>query len=227
MRPLLHSLPLLIAAGLWQADEAFMPPLHPATHRLATTRLHYEDDKLVVSPPEEDTNKRAEIKQQQLDDKTLKQLLKTRPYPIFVAEKVASTVQGTAASLAKATAQLLTPPEADDDAVLASHAAKAKPRIVVLGVGWGSAALLADIDTDEYDVTVVSPRNHFVFTPSKLRMNGIRMLTITPFADFPLHHSTHSAVRQCRGNSRCPVDCAARARGMWHERRSDNGYLAV
>jgi NADH dehydrogenase FAD-containing subunit len=36
---------------------------------------------------------------------------------------------------------------------------------VVLGTGWGGARLARDIDTSKYDLTVVSPRNHMVFTP--------------------------------------------------------------
>jgi NADH dehydrogenase FAD-containing subunit len=40
-----------------------------------------------------------------------------------------------------------------------------KPRVVVLGTGWGGFRFVKDIDKRYYDVTVVSPRNHFVFTP--------------------------------------------------------------
>ncbi|KAL3765214.1 hypothetical protein ACHAWO_009291 [Cyclotella atomus] len=40
-----------------------------------------------------------------------------------------------------------------------------KERLLVLGTGWGSAAFLKSISTSKYDVTVVSPRNYFVFTP--------------------------------------------------------------
>ncbi|GAO50997.1 hypothetical protein G7K_5110-t1 [Saitoella complicata NRRL Y-17804] len=40
-----------------------------------------------------------------------------------------------------------------------------KPRLVVLGTGWGSIALLKNLDPDEYHVTVISPSNYFLFTP--------------------------------------------------------------
>ena len=40
-----------------------------------------------------------------------------------------------------------------------------KPRVVVLGVGWGGFRVAKDLDKAAYDVTVVSPRNHFLFTP--------------------------------------------------------------
>ncbi|KAL7333175.1 NADH:ubiquinone oxidoreductase [Mucor circinelloides] len=40
-----------------------------------------------------------------------------------------------------------------------------KKTIVVLGSGWASTSFLKDIDTDHYNVVVVSPRNYFLFTP--------------------------------------------------------------
>jgi NADH dehydrogenase len=42
---------------------------------------------------------------------------------------------------------------------------KHKPKLVILGTGWGSVALLKQLDVGEYHVTVVSPENHFLFTP--------------------------------------------------------------
>lgn len=41
----------------------------------------------------------------------------------------------------------------------------AKPKLVVLGTGFGAFSLIKRIDTRLFDVTVVSPRNHFLFTP--------------------------------------------------------------
>ncbi|PRP88230.1 hypothetical protein PROFUN_04053 [Planoprotostelium fungivorum] len=46
-----------------------------------------------------------------------------------------------------------------------SQAAPAKKKLVVLGTGWAGFRLIHDVDTKLYDVTVVSPRNHFLFTP--------------------------------------------------------------
>lgn len=40
-----------------------------------------------------------------------------------------------------------------------------KKTIVVLGSGWGSTALLKSIDTEEYNIVVISPHNYFLFTP--------------------------------------------------------------
>ena len=40
-----------------------------------------------------------------------------------------------------------------------------KPRIIVLGSGWGAHSFVKVADTELYDITVVSPRNFFYFTP--------------------------------------------------------------
>ncbi len=40
-----------------------------------------------------------------------------------------------------------------------------KKSLVVLGSGFGAFSVLKEIDTAIYDVKVVSPRNHFLFTP--------------------------------------------------------------
>ncbi|RXK41726.1 NADH dehydrogenase [Tremella mesenterica] len=41
----------------------------------------------------------------------------------------------------------------------------AKPTVVVLGSGWGATSFLKNLDTEEFNVVVVSPRNYFLFTP--------------------------------------------------------------
>ncbi|KAH7308087.1 hypothetical protein B0I35DRAFT_361156 [Stachybotrys elegans] len=40
-----------------------------------------------------------------------------------------------------------------------------KKTLVILGTGWASVALLKKLDTENYNVVVVSPRNYFLFTP--------------------------------------------------------------
>eukprot|EP01080_Neovahlkampfia_damariscottae_P005696 gene5696-9516_t len=40
-----------------------------------------------------------------------------------------------------------------------------KEEIVILGTGWASMSFIKTIDTDKYNVTIVSPRNYFLFTP--------------------------------------------------------------
>ena len=40
-----------------------------------------------------------------------------------------------------------------------------KKTLLVLGTGWGAVSLLKKLDTENYNVIVVSPRNYFLFTP--------------------------------------------------------------
>ena len=42
---------------------------------------------------------------------------------------------------------------------------KSKPKVVILGSGWGGFNFGNQISKDRYDVTLVSPTNHFLFTP--------------------------------------------------------------
>lgn len=76
----------------------------------------------------------------------LEQISKERPYGFFVAEKAAEFLED--------------PKRKHPDKKEAQ-----KERVVVLGTGWGATAFLKNIDTELFDVTVVSPRNYFLFTP--------------------------------------------------------------
>ena len=40
-----------------------------------------------------------------------------------------------------------------------------KPRLVIIGSGWGAVSVLKNLDKNKYDVTVVSENNYFLFTP--------------------------------------------------------------
>ncbi|KDQ23531.1 putative NDE2, mitochondrial external NADH dehydrogenase [Pleurotus ostreatus PC15] len=42
---------------------------------------------------------------------------------------------------------------------------KEKKTVVVLGSGWGATSLLKHLDTEDYNVVVISPKNYFLFTP--------------------------------------------------------------
>jgi NADH dehydrogenase len=53
----------------------------------------------------------------------------------------------------------------DDDDCTEMQRQKDKPKLVVLGGGWGSVALLKTLNPDEYHITLVSPTNYFLFTP--------------------------------------------------------------
>ena len=77
----------------------------------------------------------------------IERALKPRAYPLFLLEKGAQIIEDISAT-----------------ATTTSKNAK-KERIVVLGTGWGAVGFLKAIDYAKYDVTVISPRNFFVFTP--------------------------------------------------------------
>ncbi|KAJ5982157.1 NADH-ubiquinone oxidoreductase 64 kDa subunit [Penicillium sp. IBT 35674x] len=55
-----------------------------------------------------------------------------------------------------------------------------KPRLVILGTGWGSVALLKRLRPGDYHVTVISPTNYFLFTPmlpsATMGTTGLRSL---------------------------------------------------
>eukprot|EP01090_Pellita_catalonica_P018821 TRINITY_DN619_c0_g1_i2.p1 TRINITY_DN619_c0_g1~~TRINITY_DN619_c0_g1_i2.p1 ORF type:complete len:440 (-),score=51.04 TRINITY_DN619_c0_g1_i2:459-1778(-) len=40
-----------------------------------------------------------------------------------------------------------------------------REKVLVLGSGWGGYRVAKDLDKARYDVTLISPRNHFLFTP--------------------------------------------------------------
>lgn len=46
-----------------------------------------------------------------------------------------------------------------------SIASYSKERVAILGSGWAGFRLAKDLNPDKFDVALVSPRNHFVFTP--------------------------------------------------------------
>lgn len=53
----------------------------------------------------------------------------------------------------------------DDNDTEEDQKRKEKPRLVILGGGWGGVALLKELNPDDYHVTVISPANYFLFTP--------------------------------------------------------------
>lgn len=53
----------------------------------------------------------------------------------------------------------------DDDDSDEMARQKNKPKLVILGSGWGSVALLKTLNPEDYHVTVVSDVNYFLFTP--------------------------------------------------------------
>lgn len=53
----------------------------------------------------------------------------------------------------------------DDEDSDAMQEQRDKPKLVILGTGWGSVAILKTLNPGDYHVTVVSPVNYFLFTP--------------------------------------------------------------
>lgn len=50
-------------------------------------------------------------------------------------------------------------------AMLSTAAAKSRPRVLILGTGWGGTKLARGLDKENFDVRLISPANHFLFTP--------------------------------------------------------------
>lgn len=53
----------------------------------------------------------------------------------------------------------------DDDDTDGMQEQRYKPKLVILGTGWGSVAMLKELNAKDYHITVVSPENYFLFTP--------------------------------------------------------------
>lgn len=86
----------------------------------------------------------------------MERLTKKRSYPLFLMEKAAKSLIDDS----------FNPPDhSHTSETMGVNGASAKENLVILGAGWGSAALLQGIDNRRYDVTVISPRNYFLFTP--------------------------------------------------------------
>lgn len=66
-----------------------------------------------------------------------------------------------------------------------------KKTVVVLGSGWGAHAFLKVADTEKIRVIVVSPTNHFVFTPM---LAGAAVGTVVSFPSNESHNCISSCV---------------------------------
>ena len=58
-------------------------------------------------------------------------------------------------------AEVLVDDEDSDEAASQRY----KPKLVILGTGWGSVAMMKELNPCDYHVTVVAPENYFLFTP--------------------------------------------------------------
>lgn len=109
---------------------------HSSDSRISYVKEGGVDDPLIAEPT---NNVKIE----------LERLKAQRSYGLFLAEKAVEFMESPTTGKA---------PKGGDQTTT-------KQRIVVLGTGWGATAFLKNVDTDLYDVTVVSPRNYFLFTP--------------------------------------------------------------
>lgn len=103
--------------------------------------------------------------------KVMAEMTKPRPYALFLLEKAAEIAELTFKDWKKKNLNLFGQQDEDEESSTSSTVVngnadkKKKERIVVLGTGWAAMSFLKEIDSDLADVTVISPRNHFVFTP--------------------------------------------------------------
>ena len=119
------------------------------TEENAEEKIIDDDIPIVESPASPvDTSASTTSTTKSITKERLDKIQKERPYPLFIAEKTASFLFDT--NPTKSLPIINSPP---------------KEKLVVLGTGWGSAAFLKNIDTNKFDVTVISPRNYFLFTP--------------------------------------------------------------
>mmetsp|Transcript_29962 Transcript_29962/g.68035 ORF Transcript_29962/g.68035 Transcript_29962/m.68035 type:complete len:480 (+) Transcript_29962:152-1591(+) len=94
-----------------------------------------------------------------LDGDFIASLKVRRPYLSILTERLMQTVDDYQLS------QLMKKSFPTASTRLSVAEVQTKERIVVLGTGWGGHAFLKTIDATKYDVTIISPRNYFTFTP--------------------------------------------------------------
>jgi NADH dehydrogenase FAD-containing subunit len=142
----------------------------------------------------------------------MERLIKPRAYPLFMAEKAVEFVEATAHDFAKAFTSRK--PNAGTVQGWAAHDGDnaGRERVVILGTGWGAASYLKDIDNDLYDVTVISPRNYFLFTPM---LAGASVGTVEyrsicePIRDINIRADFLEATARFIDNERNTVTCEA------------------
>lgn len=89
---------------------------------------------------------------------------------------------------------------AEDDAGRGAEAGGRKPRVLVLGSGWGGFALARRLNQADMDVHMLSARNHMVFTPL-LASTAVGTLEFRGIAE-PARSSlkgVHFHLGKCRG----------------------------
>lgn len=93
--------------------------------------------------------------------KKMQRITRPRAYPLFLAEKAAEIAEMAVHGLLHSNKKQHTYQSSTVSPRGTSSQdwkSATKERVVVLGSGWGAASFLKEIDTDQYDVTVISPR---------------------------------------------------------------------
>jgi NADH:ubiquinone reductase (non-electrogenic) len=122
-------------------------------------KIHHKHTYIKTTTPK--TLRDAIVRPHGPSERSLRQLRNPVPVPFVprsglevMVDRVAATVEDAGAHVRRA----LMPARA-------APARVRKPIVLVLGTGWGAHSFMKVIDTTVYDVVVVSPRDHFVFTP--------------------------------------------------------------
>lgn len=127
------------------------------------TGMDTEKETAGASASDADAEEPSEPSPMADDVKTLERVLRKRPYGLFLAEKGIEIIEDTVDGLfGEKTKKKI--PDSGFERIVDPPSGN-REKIVVLGTGWGAAAFLKGIDCGRYDVTVISPRNYFVFTP--------------------------------------------------------------
>eukprot|EP00592_Proboscia_alata_P008067 CAMPEP_0194358190 /NCGR_PEP_ID=MMETSP0174-20130528/5487_1 /TAXON_ID=216777 /ORGANISM="Proboscia alata, Strain PI-D3" /LENGTH=644 /DNA_ID=CAMNT_0039128437 /DNA_START=86 /DNA_END=2020 /DNA_ORIENTATION=+ len=120
------------------------------------------DGENLATVEEEQERDAQKVKTTSATDLEIARALKTRAYPLFLMEKAAVIVDDILESLSTQSDIQI---GSASTSISQSKDTTQKERLVILGTGWGAAALLKQIDASRFDVTVISPRNFFLFTP--------------------------------------------------------------
>ena len=113
------------------------------------------DNQMSLEEEEEKGRRLNNIASLSAFEKELERAKMPRAYPLFLLEKALMLMEDVVSKI-----------NFDDGSAAGSMKRNAKKeRVVVLGTGWGAASFLKEIDMDLFDVTVISPRNYFLFTP--------------------------------------------------------------
>ncbi|CAL8465647.1 g5183 [Coccomyxa elongata] len=134
------------------------------TKRCQLTSLAHQPSKTVEQSPA--------VQEEWPDDPRFSDWPKPRKFSDIAADKVCGTLQDVMLHARRAvqaphSANLRLEPKHDSQGSTSATVSvqSSKPVVLVLGSGWAAHSFIKVIDTEKFDVVVVSPRNHFIFTP--------------------------------------------------------------